>query len=102
MPVKARQARFRRGTLVADRPSFPIKGKECRVRNHLREMIDIARRSGDRIGADGKHDSSTQLGAQAVRLARLAASIHLAETARLMTEPDPASDRALSMRELAQ
>jgi hypothetical protein len=77
-------------------------GKECPVRDVTAHLIDNARRSGDRIGVDGTGDTPTQLAAEIIRLARLATSIHLAETARLTAESEPAVDRALSMRELAR
>ena len=72
------------------------------MRDVTAHLIDNARRSGDRIGVDGTGDTPTQLAAEIIRLARLATSIHLAETARLLAESEPAVDRALSMRELAR
>jgi hypothetical protein len=71
------------------------------VRDVMAHLIDTARRSGDRIGVDGTRDAPTQLAAEVIRLARLATSIHLAETARRLAESEPAADRALSMRESA-
>jgi hypothetical protein len=71
------------------------------VRDVMAHLIDKARRSGDRIGVDGTRDAPTQLGAEVMRLARLATSIHLAETARRLAESEPAKDRALSVRESA-
>ena len=71
------------------------------MRDVMAHLIDTARRSGDRIGVDGTRDAPMQLAAEAIRLARLATSIHLAETARRLAEAEPAADRALSMRESA-
>ncbi|MDY7107873.1 MAG: hypothetical protein SYC29_04475 [Planctomycetota bacterium] len=72
------------------------------MRDVIGHLIDNARRSGDRIGVDGTRDAPTQLGADAIRLARLATSIHLAETARRLAESEPAADRAWSVRESAR
>jgi hypothetical protein len=79
-----------------------LQGKECQVRDVIAHLIDNARRSGDRIGVDGACDRPTRLGAETIRLARLATSIHLAETARLLAASEPAADRALSVREPAR
>jgi hypothetical protein len=66
----------------------------------IRDMLDNARRSGDRIGVDGIEIAPTQLAAEIIRLARVATSIHLADAARLRAEHGPAPDRLLTMREL--
>ena len=72
------------------------------MRDVIAHLINNARRSGDRIGVDGTGDRPTQLAAETIRLARLATSIHLAETARLLAAQEPPVDRALSMREPAR
>ena len=72
------------------------------MRDVIAHLINNARRSGDRIGVDGTCDRPTQLAAETIRLARLATSIHLAETARLLAASEPAVDRALSTREPAR
>jgi hypothetical protein len=69
------------------------------VRNHIRQLIEDARRSGDRVGVDGPHDTPSLLAAETIRLARLATSIHLAEAARQVAASEPASDRSSSVRE---
>jgi hypothetical protein len=66
----------------------------------IRELVDNARRSGDRIGVDGAADKATLLGADAVRLARLATSIHLAETVRRSVAGIEADDPTPTMREI--
>jgi len=54
----------------------------------VREAIENLRRSGERIGVDGKQPGAEMLGADVIRFARLATSIHLAESAvRLAAEP---------------
>ena len=80
------------------------QGKECHVRDQLRDMIETARRSGDRIGVDGRTETSATLGAELIRLARLATSIHLAEAARTpapvpVTDDAAGGDRTLLARE---
>jgi hypothetical protein len=72
------------------------------MRGHLREMIENARRSGDRIGVDGTEIAPTRLATEIVRLARLATSIHLADSARLTAEAAAPPDRALTRRELGR
>ena len=71
------------------------------MRDVIAHLINNARRSGDRIGVDGTRDRATQLAAETIRLARVATSIHLAETARLLAAQEPSVDRALSVREPA-
>ncbi len=65
------------------------------MRQLVREAIENARRSGERIGVDGKKPGPEMLGAEVIRFARLATSIHLAESAALLaaTEPDPSPVR---------
>ena len=70
------------------------------MRDEIRQLIDSAQRSGDRIGVDGNCDAPTRLAAETIRLARLAASIHLAESAHLIAQASSAEDRALAEREL--
>ena len=72
------------------------------MRNVIRDLIDNARRSGDRIGVDGEADRPSPLGADTVRLARLATSIHLAETVRRCAAGDAACDPASATRELTR
>ena len=75
------------------------------MRNVVSHSIHCVRRSGDRIGVEGRHHRPQQLGAEIVRLARLATSIHMIEKARLMTEHEPAGHapiRASAMREPQQ
>ena len=70
------------------------------MRNHIRELIDNAQRSGDRVGVDGFLDTpAQQIAADTVRLARLAASIHLADAAWHVAMPDRADELALPVRE---
>ena len=69
------------------------------MREIIREVIDDTRRSGDRIGVDGRQIAPTQLATEIIRLARVATSIHLAEAARLTAELDTAPDGVLSTRE---
>jgi hypothetical protein len=47
----------------------------------LRAVVEERNRSGDRIGAGGDRIVPASIGADAVRLARLAASIHMVESA---------------------
>jgi hypothetical protein len=68
------------------------------VRTEIRHLIEDAKRSGDRIGVDGTPDASA-LGAGIVRLARLATSIHLAESAHRMAASVPGRDRLMTKRE---
>jgi len=70
------------------------------VRNLIRDMLDNAKRSGDRVGVDGVEIAPTQLAADMIRLARVATSIHLADAARLRVERAPAPDRLFTTREL--
>ncbi len=70
------------------------------MRDLIRDLLNNARRSGDRIGVDGTLDKPEKLAAETIRLARLAASIHLAESARLTAAGDSACDRMPSTREI--
>ncbi len=73
------------------------------MRNVIRDMLDNARRSGDRIGVDGIEIAPTRLAADTIRLARVAASIHLADAAPYRVGRDHhAPDRSPSTRELRQ
>ena len=72
------------------------------MRDLVRELVDDARRSGDRIGVDGALTVPARLAAETIRLARLATSIHLAESVRLHVEPDRGRGRATPVREPVQ
>lgn len=80
------------------------------MRDHIRKLINEARRSGDRIDVENKQDNITQLSADVIRLARLATSVHLYESARLRAETGSAPGwapgwephRLSSLREIAQ
>lgn len=69
------------------------------MREHIRQMIDQAQRSADsptcetnRIGVDKQpHDRSTLLAAEAIRLARLATSIHLSRAAEVIARSNGAA-----------
>lgn len=65
------------------------------MRDTIRHSINRARRSGDRIGVGNTQDRPPSLGAEVIRLARLATSIHMAENVRLMIEHE-AADHALN------
>jgi hypothetical protein len=69
------------------------------MRIEIRRLIEDAKRSGDRVGVDG-HPDATTLGAGITRLARLATSIHLAESAQRIAASEPMPDRSLPMREV--
>ena len=80
------------------------------MRDHIRKLINEARRSGDRINVENKQDNITQLTAEVIRLARLATSVHLYESAHLRAEtgsapglaPGSEPHRLSSLREIAQ
>ena len=66
------------------------------MRELIREAIDNARRSGDRVGVDG---TLARLGTESIRLARLATAIHLVESARLIAGSVNEADRPSPVRE---
>ena len=70
------------------------------MRDHIREIINQARRSGDRIDVENKQELKPLLGAGVIRLARLATSVHMTESARLLAASDPVREQSSSMREL--
>ncbi len=72
------------------------------MRDHIRKLINEARRSGDRIDVENKQDNITQLSADVIRLARLATSVHLFESARLRAETGLDPHRLSSLREIPQ
>ena len=76
------------------------------MRDLIRELVDNARRSGDRIGVDGTSDAPSKLAAESIRLARMATSIHLADAARLIADseaiPPAEVDCASFTRELVR
>lgn len=69
------------------------------MRDLIAQLLENSRRSGDRVGVDGPLDEPATPGAEITRLARLATSIHLAESARLAAGSDPAADRLSSVRD---
>lgn len=50
---------------------------------HVRNLIEIAERSPQSLGIDGLQEPATRLAAEAIRLARLAASTHMILSARM-------------------
>lgn len=60
------------------------------------QCIQRLHRSAEPIGIESTTDHATRLGAEAVRLARLATSIHLAEATRRLIETDQADAHAAS------
>ena len=54
------------------------------MRSAARECIERATRSGDRIGVEAGRISSQCLAEEMVRIARLATSIHMAQSARAL------------------
>ena len=55
------------------------------MRDIARRLIASAQTSGDRTGAEGRRDMPTRLGEEVLRLARLAAAVHLASQPRTAT-----------------
>jgi hypothetical protein len=74
------------------------QGKECHVRERIRRIVASARRQDRRklAGLDERTDAPSKLAAEAVRLAKLAAEIHLAEIARLSQGADSRGAEARS------
>lgn len=57
------------------------------MREHVRRMIEEARRPGSGIGIDAHQDPALRLASETIRLARLAASTHMILSARLSHGP---------------
>ena len=57
------------------------------MREHVRRMIEKARRPGRGIGIDDHQDPALRLASETIRLARLAASTHMILLARMSDEP---------------
>lgn len=65
------------------------QGKECHVREQLRQIIEKTRRSSPRTGSIDASEISHAadgLGSELVRLARIAAAMHMADAAALLTQ----------------
>ena len=69
------------------------------MREHMRSIIDQARRSEDRISADSQADLPRRLAGQVIRWARLAASSHMVLSARLNMQADARSPRVFEKRQ---
>ena len=63
------------------------------MREHMRGIIDQARRSEERISADRQADLPQQLAGQVIRWARIAASSHMVLSARMNIQVDAHSPR---------
>ena len=61
------------------------------MRDHMRSIIDQARRSEERISADNQADLPQQLAGQVIRWARIAASSHMVLSARMNIQADTRS-----------
>jgi hypothetical protein len=57
------------------------------VREHIRKLIEEARRPGSGIRIDNDQDPALRLASETIRLARLAASAHMILAARLSHGP---------------
>jgi len=69
-------------------PSSP-EGKECHVREHIRQLIKEARLP--QVATDGDGNRTTQnLGTHAIRLARMATAMHLHDAVYGEVEDDTA------------
>jgi hypothetical protein len=65
------------------------------VRDLIRNLVKDALESGDRIGAGTSTVPTAALAAEAIRLARLAETVHRSELARRRSPaPDPPAGRA--------
>ena len=71
------------------------------MRELIRELIDDAPRSGDRISVEAPASPLAQLATETIRLSRMATSIHLVGSARLIAEASLDRSRATPMRECA-
>ncbi len=69
------------------------------MRSIIRDVIEHARRSEERIGVGGQVSPRARLAAETIRLARVAASIHMARSARLTTAGRSIADRLPTARE---
>jgi hypothetical protein len=69
------------------------------MREIIRDVVENARRSEERIGVDGQRSPRARLAAEAIRLARVATSIHLTDSTRLLAAGWSRPDRALITRE---
>ena len=63
------------------------------MREHMRSIIDQARRSEERISAVNQADLSQDLAGQVIRWARIAASSHMVLSARMNIQADTRSPR---------
>lgn len=64
------------------------------MRDHIRKMIEEARRPSNSIGLDRRDEPSLRLASEAIRLARLAASTHMILQARRTAQVSEHSDQA--------
>ena len=64
-------------------PHASPKGKECQVREQIRKLIHDAQRRAT-IAADCLEHNGPQLGDQAIRLAQVAAALHMSQAAPLL------------------
>ena len=69
------------------------------MREHMRSIIDQARRSEERISADNQADLPQRLAGQAIRWARIAASSHMVLSARMNIQVDARSPRVVEKRQ---
>ena len=69
------------------------------MREHMRSIIDQARRSEERISADNQADLSQDLAGQVIRWARIAASSHMVLSARMNIQVDARSPRVVEKRQ---
>ena len=69
------------------------------MREHMRSIIDQARRSEERISADSQADLPQRLAGQAIRWARIAASSHMVLSARMNIQVDARSPRVVEKRQ---
>lgn len=58
------------------------------MRDHVRKLIEEAKRPAHRTCLDRGHEPGLRLAAETIRLARLAASTHMILAARLAHETD--------------
>ena len=70
------------------------------MRDLVRQLVDDARRSGDRVGVDGRPAAPT-LAADVIRLARVATAIHLADAGAAHAAAASGPEVRLAMREPA-
>ncbi len=69
------------------------------MREHMRSIIDQARRSEERISADNQADLSQRLAGQVIRWARIAASSHMVLSARIDMQADTRSPCVVEKRQ---